>query len=100
MKNLFLSIGTVLSVLSPLAASAAPVNVIDFEAKTQLSSRWERPENRKLLEERMRISHSNSFTKEFFENAFKSNVVEIQKFSNAFLCRSGQDTNRCKPVSK
>ena len=74
--------------------------VVQFEARTGLSSAWERPENRKLLEERMKLNHTNLFLNHFHEAWFKSNVTEVQKYSDAYLCQSKKDVTKCKPVTK
>ena len=99
MKKFLLSLSTAVAVLSPLAASAAPIKVLDYEAKTQLSYSWERPENRALLLARMKNNHSNKLTGEFFESSFEANKVEIGKYSKAVRCLKGE-TEACKPVSK
>lgn len=97
MKHLLLSLITGLSVLSPLAASAAPMSILKYEAITQFSSRWERPENRKLIEERIRINQTNGHTGLTNEAAVKADIKAGQKTSDAYLCRSLTDMNRCVP---
>ena len=83
-------------VLAPLTASAAPMTAIQFDALTGISSRWENPANRKLLEERLRLSHTNMQTKEFFEKPYSANLRDIGQLSSAVVCQKKEDVNRCK----
>jgi hypothetical protein len=96
--KLLASLITGLSLVLPLAASAAPVKVLDFEAKTQLSSLWERPENRLLIETRMKMNHTNQHTGEFYETSYGHNVAEVQKYSDAYRCASGMQS-ACRTAS-
>lgn len=96
MNRFLFSVITGLSLILPVAASAAPMNVLQIEAKTSLSSRWENPENRKLLEERLRLAHTNQQTKEFHVAWFESNKVEIGKYSQQYRCMSGSDVKACR----
>jgi hypothetical protein len=90
MKKLSISIGLLLSALFPVAASAAPISVDQYEARTKLSSLWENPENKALLLARLTLNHTNLRTAQFYEASFKANKVEIGKYSQSVRCRKGE----------
>ena len=90
------SLITGLSILLPIAASAAPLTVLQYEAKTSLSERWERDQaNRDLIAQRVRSNQTNRLTGETNEDAVASNLTEIQNYSDAYLCASKKDVKRC-----
>lgn len=96
MKHLIASLITGLSILSPLAASAAPMTVLQYEAKTSLSDRWERGEaQRALVAQRVRSNQTNRLTGQTNEKAVSSNLTEIQKYSDAYRCAAKVNANLC-----
>jgi len=82
--------------ITGLASLSFIFTVIQFEALTGLSSRWERPENRKLIEERLRINHTDKLLNQFHEEWYKANVRDVQQYSDAYLCAAKADASRCK----
>jgi ABC-type Fe2+-enterobactin transport system substrate-binding protein len=83
MKTFIVTIGSILSLALPVAASAAMTPIERYESQTQLSASWERPENRKLIEERVRLNQSyyQKGILTLSEGAFAANLVEIGKYS-------------------
>jgi len=95
MRKLALTITGLLSIVPMFTA-------IQFEALTGLSSAWDRPENRQLLEERMKLNHTGKRDgkPQFFERSYNANVREIGNFSNAYKCASGKDVTKCRTSAK
>ncbi len=91
MKTTLLSALVGLSLLTPGFVSAKGMTPIErFESKTSLSSNWERPENRAIIEARLKLNHSNMLNGEFFERSYGANVVEIGKYSIQVRCFFGE----------
>jgi hypothetical protein len=77
-----------------LASVTAGFSVLRYEQITGLNDNW--LHNKQLIESRVRLNHTNSQNGDFYERAYKTNLVEIGKFSEAFLCASKQDETKCK----
>ncbi len=88
---------TGLSLLAPFAASASMTPIERYESQTSLSSSWERPENRLLLEAKIRLNQSfyQKGVLTLSEGAYAANLVEIGKYSIQWRCFSGE-TSACK----
>lgn len=82
-------------IIAGIASLSFMFTVVQFEALTGLSSRWENPENRKLLEERMKLSHTNLTTLEYSETGYQANRTAVQNYSDQYHCMSKTDTSRC-----
>lgn len=91
MKRLALSITGVLSIIPVFTA-------LQFESLTGLASAWDRPENKALLEERMRLNHTGRREGKpwFFAQSYAANVRGINAYSGQFKCASGQDVTKCR----
>ena len=71
--------------------------VIHYEALTGLSAQWTR--NQALVEQRVKLIHTNQGNGQFHEFNYKANILEIGKYSDQWLCASGKDASKCKKKS-
>jgi hypothetical protein len=87
--------------ITGIASIVTVFTVLQFEKQTGLSSAWERPENRKLIESRLTLNHTGLRDGKpvFFENAFTANVREISNYSGQYQCASGKDVSKCRTSS-
>lgn len=62
-------------------SSILPMLVLQYEAKTGLGENWEA--NRALLEERMRLNHTNLQSGEFYESSYDGNVKALDLYKGS-----------------
>jgi len=94
MKKIIASTISVLSLIAPVAASAAPVDVVAHEAKLHIVARLDAGT---LVKD---IERSQTSWGTVNQMAVFANTREMRMFKAQYLCKSGKDASQCKSVNK